>query len=96
MKEQFSEHFKIIDEYLERNPQPSALDVQVAGSHYKDKKIQPVQYIHANGLGFLEGCIVKRITRWRDKPAANRFEDLEKIKHEIDLLIQLEKQNEQH
>jgi len=51
MKEQFSEHFKIIDEYLERNPQPSALDVQVAGSHYKDKKIQPVQYIHANGLG---------------------------------------------
>jgi len=94
MKEQFSEHFKIIDEYLERNPQPSALDVQVAGSHYKDKKIQPVQYIHANGLGFLEGCIVKRITRWRDKPAANRFEDLEKIKHEIDLLIQLEKENE--
>jgi hypothetical protein len=96
MKEQFSEHFKIIDEYLERNPQPSALDVQVAGSHYKDKKIQPVQYIHANGLGFLEGCIVKRITRWRDKPAANRFEDLEKIKHEIDLLIQLEKENDQH
>jgi hypothetical protein len=47
-------------------------------------------------LGFLEGCIVKRITRWRDKPAATRFEDLEKIKHEIDLLIQLEKQNEQH
>jgi hypothetical protein len=94
MKEQFSEHFKIIDEYLERNPQPSALDVQVAGGHYKDKKIQPVQYIHANGLGFLEGCIVKRITRWRDKPAATRFEDLEKIKHEVDLLIQLEKENE--
>jgi hypothetical protein len=70
-----------------------ALDVQVAGSHYKDKKIQPVQYIHANGLGFLEGCIVKRITRWRAKPAANRFEDLEKIKHEVDLLIQLEKEN---
>ena len=94
MKEQFAENFKIIDEYLERNPQPSALDVQVAGGHYKDKKIQPVQYIHANGLGFLEGCIVKRITRWRDKPAATRFEDLEKIKHEIDLLIQLEKENE--
>jgi hypothetical protein len=68
----------------------SALDVQVAGSHYKDKKIQPVEYIHANGLGFLEGCIVKRITRWRDKPAASRFQDLEKIKHEVDLLIELE------
>jgi hypothetical protein len=68
----------------------SALDVQVAGSHYKGKKIQPVEYIHANGLGFLEGCIVKRITRWRDKPAASRFQDLEKIKHEVDLLIELE------
>ena len=66
------------------------LDVQVAGSHYKSKAIQPVEYIHANNLGFLEGCIVKRITRWRDKPAADRFEDLRKIKHEVDLLIELE------
>lgn len=66
------------------------LEVQVAGGHYKDRKIQPVEYIHANGLGFLEGCIVKRITRWRDKPAQDRFEDLRKIKHEVDLLIELE------
>jgi len=65
----------------------NALDVQVGGAHYKDKKIQPVEYIHANGLGFLEGCIVKRITRWRDK---NGLEDLLKIKHEVDLLIDLE------
>lgn len=72
-----------------RNP-ASALDKQVAGNHYKTKKIQPVAYIHANNLGFLEGCIVKRITRWRDKPAESRFQDLEKIKHEIDLLIELE------
>lgn len=68
----------------------SALDIQVAGSHYKNKRIQPVEYSVANGLTFLEGCIVKRITRWRDKPADKKFEDLEKIKHEVDLLIQLE------
>jgi len=68
----------------------SALDVQVAGSHYKGKRIQPVEYIEANGLTFLEGCVVKRITRWREKPSEKRFEDLEKIKHEIDLLIELE------
>lgn len=68
----------------------SSLDVQVGGSHYKNKKIQPAEYIHANGIGFLEGCVIKRMTRWRDKPASNRFEDLEKAKHEIDLLIQLE------
>ena len=64
------------------------LDTQVAGSHYKGKRIQPVEYIHANNLGFLEGCIVKRITRWRDKDG---FQDLEKIKHEVDLLIEMEK-----
>lgn len=69
------------------------MNVQVAGSHYKDKKIQPVEYIHANNLNFLEGCIVKRITRWRDKPAESRFQDLEKIKHEIDLLIEMEKRH---
>ena len=68
----------------------SALDTQVAGTHYQNRAIQPVEYIHANGLGFLEGCIVKRITRWRDKPAESRFQDLEKIKHEVDLLIELE------
>ena len=68
----------------------NALQKQVAGRHYKNNKIQPVEYIHANNLSFLEGCIVKRITRWRDKDG---FEDLEKIKHEVDLLIQLEKAN---
>lgn len=68
----------------------TALDVQIAGNHYKSKRIQPVEFIEANGLTFLEGCIVKRITRWRDKPTGKKFEDLEKIKHEVDLLIELE------
>lgn len=65
----------------------SALDVQEGGGHYKSKAIQPIQYIHANKLGFLEGCIVKRITRWKDKDG---IKDLLKIKHEVDLLIELE------
>jgi hypothetical protein len=67
---------------------PKALDVQVGGSHYKNLKIQPVEYIHANQLPYIEGNIVKYITRWRDK---NGIKDLEKIKHYIDLLIELEK-----
>lgn len=72
------------------------LDVQVGGGHYKNKPIQPVEYIHANNLGFLEGCIVKRITRWRDKvQAKDPYEDLKKIKHEVDLLIQLEEKKKQ-
>ncbi len=64
------------------------MEIQIAGSHYKGKRIQPVEYIHANGMNFLEGCIVKRISRWRDKDG---FQDLEKIKHEVDLLIEMEK-----
>lgn len=63
------------------------LDVQVAGSHYKGMKIQPVEFIVANNIPFLEGCIIKRICRWRNKDG---IQDLQKIKHEIDLLIELE------
>lgn len=65
----------------------SALDTQVGGDHYKNRSIQPVEYIHANSLPFIEGTIVKYITRWRDK---NGIQDLEKIKHYVDLLIELE------
>lgn len=62
------------------------LDVQVGGGHYKKYAIQPVEFITKNKLGFLEGCVIKRICRYEDK---NGREDLEKIKHEIDLLIEL-------
>ena len=65
-----------------------ALDVQIGGDHYKKHKIQPIEYIHANNLPFIEGNIVKYITRWREK---NGIKDLEKVKHYVDLLIQLEK-----
>ena len=65
----------------------SALDKQVGGSHYRDKGIQPIIYIHANNLGFCEGNVVKYVTRWRDK---NGIADLEKAKHYIELLIELE------
>jgi hypothetical protein len=68
----------------------SALDVQVGGEHYKHRAIQPIEFIHANNLNFIEGVIVKYIVRWRDK---NGFEDLEKIKHYVDLLIELEKKH---
>ncbi|QZI92171.1 hypothetical protein PODOV073v1_p0046 [Vibrio phage PS25B.1] len=65
----------------------SALDKQVDGDHYKNQKIQPVEYIHANNLDFFEGNVVKYVTRWRNK---NGMADLEKAKHYIELLMQLE------
>ena len=67
----------------------SALNDQVGGGHYKDKAIQPIEYIHANGLGFIEGSVVKYITRWREK---NGVEDIKKIIHYCELLLELEEQ----
>lgn len=65
----------------------SALDQQIGGSHYRDMKIQPVAFIHANGLGFCEGAVVKYVSRWRQKGG---IEDLKKARHFLDLLIDLE------
>ena len=65
----------------------SALSKQVAGNHYKDLAIQPVEYIHRNHLGFCEGSAIKYLTRWRAKGG---IDDLRKARHFIDLLIELE------
>ena len=65
----------------------SALDVQAGGTHYKELPIQPVQYIHANGIGYFEGNVIKYVSRWRSKGG---MADLEKAKHYIELLIELE------
>ena len=65
----------------------SSLDKQVAGNHYKEFAIQPVEFIHANNIGFLEGNAIKYLVRWRTK---NGIQDLEKAKHYIELLIELE------
>ena len=65
----------------------SAINSQVGGSHYKECAIQPVQYIHANGLDYFAGNVVKYITRYKSKGGVL---DLEKAKHYIELLIELE------
>jgi len=65
---------------------PNANDVQIAGTHYKDKSIQPWDYIVANKLGYLEGNIVKYVSRWKDKGG---IEDLRKARHYLDKLIEV-------
>lgn len=51
---------------------------QVAGSHYKDRGIQPIEYSSVNELSFCQGNVVKYITRHNDK---NQIEDLAKVIH---------------
>lgn len=65
----------------------SALNVQVGGEHYKNLAIQPVEYIHTNNLSFLEGNVVKYITRHKTK---NKAQDIRKIIHYCTLILQLE------
>lgn len=62
-------------------------DVQIGGDHYKNMAIQPTEFITKNKLGFIEGCIVKYACRHRFKGGR---EDLEKIKHYVDLLLEYE------
>lgn len=64
----------------------SANDKQVDGEHYQ-LEIQPWDYITLNRLGYLEGNIIKYVTRHKQK---NGFKDLEKAKHYIDKLIEVE------
>jgi len=59
---------------------------QIGGEHYL-KAIQPWDFIVANDLGFLEGNIVKYITRYKEKGGVV---DLEKAKHYLEKLIELE------
>ena len=60
---------------------------QVGGDHYKKMKIQPVEFIHANKIPYIEGSCIKYLCRWQDKGG---IEDLKKVKHFVDLLIELE------
>lgn len=67
------------------------LDTQIGGSHYKTLKIQPIEYIMANDLGWCEGNIIKYTTRYKQKNGVN---DLRKVIHYAELLIDfIEKEN---
>lgn len=70
----------------------SANDIQISGDHYKDKAIQPWDYIVANGIPYLEGNVIKYVSRWRDKGGVN---DLRKARHYLDKLIELETEDKQ-
>lgn len=64
----------------------SALTKQEGGSHYATA-IQPIEYIHANKLDYLQGNVVKYITRHKSK---NGAEDIRKAIHYCELLLELE------
>lgn len=62
-----------------------ANDKQVGGDHYKAGAIQPWDFIISNNLGYLEGNIIKYVSRYKNK---NGVQDLEKAKHYLEKLIE--------
>lgn len=64
-----------------------ALDSQEGGIHYMNMAIQPVEYIMANDLGYLEGCVLKYISRHNAK---NGAEDIRKAIHYCQLILELQ------
>lgn len=71
----------------ENDMKAQALNKQVGGDHYKKYAIQPIEFIYANNIPFIEGCVIKYVARWRDKGG---LADLEKAKHFLEMLIDLE------
>jgi hypothetical protein len=65
-----------------------ATEKQIGGDHYKRLRIQPIEYIIANGLDHGSGLVLKYISR--DKGGTTRRQDLEKAIHVLELMIELE------
>jgi len=60
---------------------------QVGGDHYCNMAIQPAEYAQLNNLNFIEGCVVKYVSRHRNK---NGAEDIKKAIHFLNLLLEIE------
>ena len=58
--------------------------------HYTKGDIEPIDYINGNNMDYLEGNIIKYISRYKFK---NGLEDLEKAKFYLNMLIERERDN---
>ena len=59
-------------------------DIVNSPKHYTQGAIEPIDYILANDLDFLEGNVVKYVTRHKFK---NGLEDLKKAEYYLKVLI---------
>ena len=64
----------------------TATKKQVGGKHYTDYKIQPIEFITSNNIGFIEGNVIKYVTMFRQK---NCIEDIDKAIHYLELLKEM-------
>lgn len=82
-KDDFFEKFVEVVDSKNKNP----LQTQVGGNHYKDFKIQPIEFIHANNLDFMAANVVKYVVRAKNK---NGAQDIRKAIHYCQLILKLD------
>lgn len=82
-KDNFFEKFVEVVDSKNKNP----LQTQVGGNHYKDLKIQPIEFIHANNLDFMAANVVKYVVRAKNK---NGAQDIRKAIHYCQLILKLD------
>ena len=70
---------------MPNNRKTSANDFQVGGRHYAENDVQAWDAITAWGLGFLDGNVVKYMSRWRKKGG---LQDLLKAQHYLAKVIE--------
>lgn len=66
----------------------SAKGYQVGGKHYTHVDLQPWDIIDMYQLSFYEGNVLKYLLRYKHK---NGLQDLQKAKHYMEKLIELQK-----
>lgn len=71
---------------MKKQNKPNANTAQVGGNHYIGREIQPWDYIVSNNLGYLEGNIIKYVSRYDKKGG---LVDLQKAKHYLEKLIEV-------
>ncbi len=64
----------------------AATSRQVGGNHYKDFKIEPIEFIMANNIGYCEGNIINTYAVMRPRAG---LQDLDKVIHYVELLKEL-------
>ncbi len=74
------------DVYVKTN---SSFDKQEGGTHYKDMPSQPFKFIRDNNVPHAEGECIYRLLRWRKKGGVD---DLRKVIHTVELIIEAEGQ----
>ena len=70
-----------------KEPRPRPTATQIGGTHYKTLAIQPIEYIEKNNLDYLQGNVVKYVTRHKDK---NGAEDIRKAIHYCELILSMQ------